>query len=132
MVTITKLLDGDSLTIIQVFMQGGDPGGELVNEVLIDPAELDPPSKRIEVQEIMHDFVGFDATISFGSGLVDQTNIWVLPGVAAASYRDFRPFGNFRDRSGLDGTGKLQISTKGFLTTDNVGSILLRVRKRTK
>lgn len=129
MVIITTLLDAESHAIIQVYLQSD--GAELVQEVLIDPQELEPACKRLEVQELLYDFAGFDARIEFASGLVEQTQIWVLPAGSGSGHRNFMPFGNFLDRSGLDGTGKLLLTTTGFTAvgTDQ-GSLLLRVRKR--
>ena len=129
MLTITKLLDGHAHAIVHVYMRSD--GAELVQETLVDPAELVPACERLSVEEVLYDFAGFDARIEFGSGLVDQTLIWVLPEGSGSGYRDFRPLGSFADRSGLDGTGKLLITTTGFTAAEvDQGSLILKLRKR--
>jgi len=131
MLTTTTLLDGPEHAIIHIYMRSD--GVELVDEILLDPAELNPPCARLAVEQILYDFAGYDARIAFGSGLVEQTLIWVLPEGSGSGYRDFKPFGNFVDRSGLDGTGKLLITTTGFQAQDiDQGSMILRIRKNVR
>lgn len=131
MLTITTLLDGDEHVIVHVYMRSD--GQELVQEKLVDPATMTPPCDRLSVQEVMYDFAGFDARLEFGSGLVDQTMIWVLPEGSGSGYRNYKPFGGFNDRSGLDGTGELLITTTGFTAADvDQGSLIIKLKKKQK
>ena len=125
------LLEGPRHVIVQVYLQGDGFSGELKDEVLFDPynESNNPDHKtRLSVEEILFHFAGFDGMLSFDSGMVDKNNIWVLP-EGAANYVDLRPFGGFKDRSTLDGTGKLLINTIGFTNSNARGSILIKLRK---
>lgn len=128
-VNITPLLDGPRHVIIQVYLANDGYSGELSNEVLykICP-ETDPTVSRLTVEEVLFHFAGFDAKLTFDTGQVDKSVIWVLP-EGAANHVDFRPFGGFKDRSGLDGTGTLLISTNGFTNNNAQGSVLIKLRK---
>lgn len=129
-VTKTVLLDGPRHSIIHFYLKGGGADGELTDYELLDPTvDLDPPSDRLVIEHVLYDFAGFDATLEFDSGLPDSTMIWVLPEGSNNSV-DFMPVGGFADRSGLDGTGKLLISTIGLTETTDQGSIILKLRKK--
>ena len=129
-VDTTIVLDGPRHTIAQIFLQSDGSGQELNNFVLLDPVEDFglKSTQRFTVEEILFNLAGFDAMVSFDTGLVDKNMIWVLP-EGASNFVDFRPFGGFKDRSALDGTGKLLISTLGFTSVNSFGSLLLKVRK---
>lgn len=130
MVVIKKIQDGPEICIIHVFMRS--EGAELDQYPLIDPRLLNgfnPRLPKLEVQELCYDFAGFDAVIQFETGVIEQSSIWVLPAGSGAEPRRFSEWGNFRDYSGLDGTGVLTISTNGFTTSADQGSMFLRVRK---
>lgn len=130
-VTVTTLLDGPEHCIVQVYLVS--KGTELTQYILIDPTLLNPACNRLAVDKILYDFAGFDARLEFDSGLVDEKQIWVLPEGSGSGYRDFREFGSFADRSGADGTGKLLITTTGFLATDiDQGSLFLRMKKNSR
>ena len=129
-VDATMILNGPRHTILQLFLQSDGSGTELDNFSILDPVEdlgLDA-GQRFSVEEILFNLAGFDATLSFETGLVTQNMIWVLP-EGASNYVDFRPFGGFKDRSGLDGTGKLLLSTLGFTSVNSFGSLLVKIRK---
>lgn len=129
-VDTTVLLDGPRHLIMQIFLQSDGSATELDNFVLLDPVEdlgLQRGS-RFSIDEILFNLAGFDATIAFDTGLIDKNMIWVLP-EGASNYVDFRPFGGFKDRSSLDGTGKIVISTLGFTSVNSFGSLLLKVKK---
>ena len=130
MVVIRTIQDGPEITLVHVYLQC-DTGVELANVTLLDPALLAgyQPGNRLEVQDLMYDFMGFDAAIFFGTGLPTNAGIWVLPEGSGSGKRNFRPWGNLRDWSGLDGTGRLLITTTGFTSVEDQGTLLLRVRK---
>ena len=129
-VTVTTLLDGPRHTILQIYLENDGFSGELANEVLYDiNKDVDFDKKvKLTVEELLFHFAGFDATLSFDTGLITKQSIWVLP-EGAANHVDFRPFGGFKDRTGLDGTGQLLMNTIGFTNTNARGSILIKLRK---
>jgi len=124
------LLNGPSTVIVSVYMKSDGATGELENQTLIDPVEdlgL-KRTQRMSLEYIAYNFAGFDACIEFASGLVDPTFKWVIS--EGTNYPiDFGPFGRLLDDSGLDGTGKLQITTTGFTSIVDQGSMLIKVRK---
>lgn len=129
-VDVTTLLDGPRHAIVQVYLQSDGSGNELEDHVLLDPVNDFglTSDQRFSVEEILFNFTGFDATIQFDTGVITKNVIWVLP-EGASNYVDFRPFGGFKDRSELDGTGKLQMNTLGFTSVNSFGSMVLKIRK---
>lgn len=129
----TVLLDGPRHAIIHFYLKSDGLSPDLSKVALIDPnTDLSPPMSKdpaLIVEEIMYDFAGFDACIQFDSGLIEDNYIWVLP-EGASAHVDFTPYGGFKDRSGLDGTGKLTISTFGLLSIGDQGSMIIKVRKQ--
>lgn len=136
-VDITTLLDGPRHIILQIFLQGDGVGQDLENFVLLDPiSDLGlKKDSRFSIDEVLFNFAGFDAILSFDTGLVTKSMIWVLP-EGASNYVDFRPFGGFKDRTSVpgpgtpgDGTGKILLSTLGMNSVNDFGSLLLKIRK---
>jgi hypothetical protein len=129
-VEVKQLLNGPSLVILAVYMKSDGATGELVNHTLLDPVvDLGLKSKhRLRLLQLLHNFAGFDAVISFDKGGVDPNWKWVLS-EGTNHPVDFRPFGNIKDDSGLDGNGKLQISTTGFTSSTDQGSLLMVLKK---
>ncbi len=128
-VTITKILPGAHRSQFHVYLESDGASGELTDQVLIDPV-IDlgiPASSRPAIEKINYNFAGFDARIEFDTGLVDDKIIWVLP-QNGDNYIDFDPWGGLKDQSGLDGTGKIQLTTVGFGDAGDMGSLLIMVR----
>lgn len=123
------LLNGPRHVIVAVYLKSDGASGDLSNYPILTLADcgLKKPD-RLRLQYIAYNFVGFDAVMQFGSGLVNPTWKWVLSEGTNAPI-DFEPFGNIIDDSGMDGTGTLQLSTSGFTSLQDQGSILLQVRK---
>lgn len=129
-VNITPLLSGSKRVVYHVFFKSDGATGELVDEVLIDPVvDLGfPKTTRMTLEKVLFHFAGFDARIEFQTGLTTDTFIWVLP-EGSDSDVDFTPFGGVKDRNGsLDATGKVLISTTGFTSSTDQGSMILQVR----
>jgi hypothetical protein len=128
-ISVTTLNDGPRNAIVHVSIQG-DGSGELVDSVLIDPAELNPPLPPVpalHISKLWYALVGFDAKLEFDY-LTSDTPVWAMPAAEGVCF-DFDSFGGLTDRSlELDGSGKLQLTTQG-LTADGFGSIVLWVRK---
>ena len=131
-VQMTKLLDGPRHAIVHVYLRSDGLSDDLKRFVIIDPTDDLEPAKEskpgLVIEQIVYDFAGFDASLKFDTGLVEDNYIWVLPEGASAKV-DFREFGGFKDRSGLDGTGRLVIDTFGLLSIGDQGSMLLKIRK---
>ena len=131
-VAVTKLLEGPRHVILHLYFKSDGISGDLNKFVLIDPhsddliKQLDSKPSFV-VEEIVYDFAGFDASLQFDSGLINDNYIWVLP-EGSSERVDFRPFGGFKDRSGTDGSGKLTITTFGLLSIGDQGSMILKLR----
>lgn len=114
--------------IFNVFLRSDGVTGELVNYTLMDPVQLGlKRTDRFGLYRIDYSLAGFDAIIQFDSGSVVPTRKWSL---AEGSNHpiDFSKIGGVRDDSGLDGSGKLQISTSGFTSSQDFGSMVIRLR----
>lgn len=128
-IVITKLLPGNYRSQFHVFFESDGASGELTDYVLVDPV-VDLGLKRtdrLSIEKMTFGFTGFDARIEFDTGLVDDKMIWVLP-ENGDNHVCFDAWGGLKDKSGLDGTGKIQITTNGFNTAGAQGSLLLMVR----
>ncbi len=128
-VAITKIQDGPRNAIFHLYLES-DGSGELTDEVLIDPTvDFDPalPGKPIMIiEKLWYNLVGFSAALKFDY-LVEGTPVWV---VSEDGDADFSPMGGLKDRSGeIDGTGKLLLSTVGFATAGEHGTIILQIKK---
>ena len=131
-VAVTKLLEGPRHVILHAYIKSDGISDDLDKFTLIDPNSDDlavPKGSRpsFVVEEIVYDFAGFDASMQFDSGLINDNYIWVLP-EGSSERVDFRPFGGFKDRSGLDGSGKLTITTFGLLSIGDQGSLIIKLR----
>jgi len=129
-VTVKTLLSGPRHVILAVYLKSDGITGDLEQETLVDPV-MDLGLKagaRLTLECLVHNFSGFDACIEFESGLVNNNFKWVLS-EGTSDEIDFAPFGGLIDDSGLDGTGKLQITTTGLTASTDQGSILIKARK---
>ena len=137
-VAVTKLLEGPRHVVLHVYFRSDGISSDLNQFTLLDPHSDDlikplfvgqgqKGKPGLVVEEIVYDFAGFDASLQFDSGLINDNYIWVLP-EGSSEKVDFRPFGGFKDRSGTDGSGKLQITTFGLLSVGDQGSMILKLR----
>ena len=129
LVKVKKLVSGSRNVLLSVFLKSDGVTGELNEEVILDPVEdLGLTTKaRLTLQRIEYNIAGFDAIIEFDSGSVDDNFKWVMSEGANAPV-DFRPWSGLVDDSGMDGNGKLKISTVGFTSSTDMGSILISLR----
>ncbi len=128
--TVTTLVDGPRSAVFHVYMESDGASGELVDFVIADPTALYPTEKArpsFTIEEVWHSFTGFDAKLEFDS--VVDTPIWVLS-QQTGNIQCFNKFGGLKDRSNsLDGSGKLLLSTTGFTSAGDMGSLVIQVRK---
>ncbi len=129
-VNITKVLDGDRHLILRVFIKGDGLSADLAGYTIMNPTStLNPtyPAKPFAtIEEIWFDLDGFNMRLDFDD-VVDPPAWTLSQGIG--SYIDFRSMGGIADRSGLDGTGKLLLSTIGLDTAAKQGTIILKIRK---
>tara|TARA_R110000868_G_scaffold304180_1_gene564699 strand:- start:171 stop:575 length:405 start_codon:yes stop_codon:yes gene_type:complete len=130
-VTVKVLESGQRNALIHVYLKSDGATGELVNQVLLDPiADLGMAAKsRFRLGRIEYNYAGFDAVLGFGSGTVPQENFkWVL--TEGTNYGvDFKYWTFIMDNSGVDGNGKLLLSTSRFTNSACQGSMLIQVIK---
>lgn len=119
---------GSRNLIFNVFLQSDGVTGELNKYTIMDPVTVGlTPKARFSLYEINYNLAGFDVVVEFDSGSVTPTLKWVLSEGANAPV-DFKKVGGIRDDSGIDGTGKLQLTTYGFTSSQDVGSIQFKLR----
>lgn len=128
-IKVTQLLDGPRNATIHVSIVG-DATGELVDAVLIDPADLTPPLPPVpalRIYGLVYDLTGFDAKLEYDY-LASDTPVWTITGDGAGQL-DFSAFGGLTDRSPeLDGSGKLLLTTSGLMA-GGFGSMVITVKK---
>lgn len=134
-VIVKKLLDGPRTAIFSVYMKSDGASGELVNKTVIDPnVDLSPAmgvGMKLSIVKVWYGLAGFDILMQFDS-LVDSP-IWVLPAATGSRMIDFSDFGGLQDNiSGIDATGKLIVTTTGFNSTADQGSLVIKVNKTPK
>lgn len=129
-VTVKIVESGARNLNIAVFLRSDGVTGELNNYTIIDPVvDLGlPSSTRLQLQTIDYNLGGFDAIVEFASGGVTPTYKWALI-EGANNPVDFFPYGGLIDDSGVDGTGKIQLTTVGFTSSTDFGSIMMKIRK---
>lgn len=128
-VDIKYLVKGSKSIVISIFLRSDGVTGELTKYTLIDPVvDLGLTRKaRLSLQSVEHSLAGFDSILEFDGGGIDPKFKWVLAeGVNHPA--DFRSVGGIVDDSGIDGTGKFQISTFGFNSTQDFGSLIVSLR----
>lgn len=127
----TVIEDGPRNVIVHVYLSSDGASGEVDKEVIIDPTQLVPALAGVPtltVMKLFYDLNGFNAELSFDY-LVSDTPLWVMSG-PGSSHVCFKEFGGLKDRSNvLDGTGKLQLTTSGFTSVGDKGSIIIHARK---
>jgi len=128
-ITITKILDGPRNGAFHIAIEG-DGSGELTDTVLIDPETSFDPTlpgvPTLTIDQLWYDLSGFDAKLEFDY-LVSDTLIWAMSG-GQSNTMDFCTFGGLKDRSAMDGQGKLKLSTRG-LGAGDCGVMVVKVRK---
>jgi len=123
----TLLADGPSKTILSVYMQSDGVEGELVNYLLIDPqTDIAVPTKAFTILQVWYSFGWFDGLLTFDD--VVPMPAWNLSR-DGEGYFDFRYFGGLADRSGIDSTGKIFLTTSGFSIPGSTGTLILELRK---
>ena len=128
-VIVTKILEGHRHAQFHIYLESDGATGELEDHVVIDPVEdlgLES-SQRLAIESISYSLSGFTCRIEADTGLVEGKMIWVMSD-ASSNDVDFNRWGGLYDRSVLDGTGKLQLTTFGFTDVGDQGTILVEVR----
>lgn len=130
-VKITKLEEGNRYLVLRVYIKGDGLSQDLSGYVLADPTTLNPgqPLKpTFAIDEMWYDLDGFNMRLDFDS-LVDPP-AWTASQGGGGCHLDFGGIGGVTDKSGLDGTGKLLLSTSGLDTAAKQGSLILKLRKK--
>jgi hypothetical protein len=135
-VNVWKMMDGPSHVTLHCWMKSDPLDGELTNYVLLDPSvDLVPPMAKQQdliLKQIWYEVGGFAVTFAFET----QSGSWpfwtLTPG--ASLHHDWRFFGGIRDHAdavlGYTATGRLLMSTQGFLQTEDSGGFVLWLEKR--
>jgi hypothetical protein len=134
----TILIDGNRHAVMHFFITS-DGSGDLVNEVVIDPVNDFQDSTfqyqgvTLGVDEIWWDTasqpgVGFTGVLTYDSSTNPQ-QVWALSSNPGDTHIDFRSIGGIKDKTGIDGTGKLLITTKGFSDPNSSAVLIVSVKK---
>jgi hypothetical protein len=133
----TVLVDSQRHFVLHFWFQS-DGSGDLVNEVVIDPvvdfqnSTFQPMAVSLGIDELWWDSASifgasFSGTLSFEAPT--QQFIWSLGANPGDTHLCFETFGGIKDKTGIDGTGKILINTKGLVDLSAQGSLILSVKK---
>ncbi len=129
-VQIIKEHDGERHLVLRIYIKSDGISADLNGFVLMDPTSTPSPTLKAKpfatIEEIWSDLDGFTMRLDFDD-LVDPPAWTVSPG--SGGHVDFQSIGGISDRSGLDGTGRLLLSTFGLDTAAKQGSIIIKMRK---
>lgn len=129
-VLITKINEGPRHVILHLYLKSDGVSPDLNGEVIFDPvADASPPlrkTQRMTIEEIWYDLDKFNMRFDFDD-LTDPP-VWTMS-TGASNHVRFDRFGGLVDRSGIDGTGKLLLSTIGFTDAAMQGTIVVKMRK---
>lgn len=134
----TILVDSQRHAVMHFFFQA-DGSGDLVNEVVIDPViDFQDSSFQYQAVSLGVDQMWWDSSSIFGASFsgnlrydsITQTQlIWTLSANPGDTHLDFRDFGGIKDKTGIDGTGKILINTNGLVDVSAQGSLIVSVKK---
>jgi hypothetical protein len=129
------LVDGSRKVVLAVYFRSDGATGDLDKEVLLSRKDTELPivtSKgfRFSIEQITYNFAGFDAVLEFAGGIVTPSRKWVLTEGTNASV-DFTPYGGLNDDFDIVGrTGDLTITTTGFNSVQDQGSMIIMLKKK--
>lgn len=128
-VNVKMIENGPRNILLAVYLRSDGASGELVNQTLVSLADvgLVLPA-RMRLERLEYNFSGFDCVVEFASGGLTPTYKWVLTEGTNCKV-DFLPWGGLIDDSGIDGTGELQITTTGFTSVGDQGSMMIKLIK---
>lgn len=124
----TNLSDGPQKAIFSYYLESDGVEGELTNYVLVDPQVDFAPGipYQVSIQQIWYSLSWFDTLLTFDDLTPYPSWNLVRDG---HNYFDFRYFGGIKDRSGIDTTGKVFLTTNGFAPAGSIGTIIIEVKK---
>ena len=129
-IVVTKLVEGAKDVIFSTYLKCDGTSGEISNYVLIDPKVSLTPAlsakSRFTITELWYDMTGFILRFAFDD--LNKFPVWT-PTATGDNHICFDKFGGLKDRSGLDGTGKVLFTTVGFDSANKEGSFVIKVRK---
>lgn len=128
-VQVKFISKGPRNSTLAVYLQSDGLAGDLNKQVIVDPvADYGlPATTRLTLLRVDYNLAGFDSIIEFDTGVPDPNWKWVLV-EGANNPVDFQPYGGIKDDSGVNGTGKILLTTSGFNSTQDFGSILMQIR----
>ncbi len=126
---IKTILSGTKDLVLAIYIKSDGGDGDFDQEVLVDPADYGvEKGRRLRLVKVDYSFSGFDGVLEFDAGESEPNFKWVLSESSNMAV-NFNDWGNLIDDSGMDGTGKLLLSTVGLTSSTDQGSILLHLRK---
>jgi len=125
-VDIQTINDGERNVIVKVYLASDGAEGELSSEILIDASTLVPVPTTLYLRKVYSDLTGFSAKLTWEA--VPDDELVHLP--AGEKHQDFSRFGGIPNPKGYLSTNDLSITTTGFATAGDEGSIVLECTKQ--
>lgn len=128
-VNVNIIENGQKNVLLHIYMKSDGASVDLASYPLVTLSQLGMrQGDRLRLSRIEYNFSGFDAVLDFNSGTIPNNFKWVMTEGANAPV-DLDLWGRIFDNSGIGGNGSLEISTIGFTSSTDQGSILIRMVK---
>ena len=127
-VRIRKLSDGPREAVIHLHLKSDGASGELTDQVVVDVSTLVPVPVSIGVRAVWYAQTGFESMLEFDATV--DTPIWRLPQSTDTNFLDFGAFGVISSDAGAGATGDVILTTTGFTSVEDEGTLILRVIKK--
>lgn len=124
-VNIQTIQDGPKNVVIKVYLASDGATGEIADQVVVDYSALSGTFGDLKLSKLQWDLTGFAVTLEWDA--TADVPIWnISPG---ANELCFEEFGGIPNDSGAGKTGDIVLSTTGFDTAGDNGSIIIWARK---
>ena len=157
--TITKtiILDSQRIGVVHYTFISDNVSGELNQQVILDPvtdfnqipvgnqspnnntnSQVYRQIPSFSVFEMWFNIQQCSAFLQFDGGPTNSQTIWLLNPTTGDAYYNWESFEGIKDRTGLNGTGRIIVTTTGFSGLQPLGdmplyapaiSLILRVKK---
>ncbi len=123
----TVLNESPKKLIVHFYLEGEQNDGEQVKLVILDPTQDLTPGQRnmLTIRQIWNAQSWFDVLLQFDD--LQPVPSWVLTR-DSQNYHDFRYFSGIKDRSGIEGSGQVLLSTSGF-GPGSIGTFIIEFQK---
>jgi hypothetical protein len=123
------IIDGSRQLVVKIYLESDGSSGELTDYVLIDASTYSPPFTDWKIISLNSNLVGFTAKLKWDA--TTDVPFATLPDYDVNySHQEFDDIMGFPNNAGTGRTGDLLISTSGFATAGDYGTIVIHGLKK--